>query len=177
MYPYLRMFAEMTKARRASPLALTDTHISHHRITIFDIDPWAELNNGRTLTLYDLGRVGMGIRMDLPKLMKRNHWGLTVAGNTTRYRKRVTLGQRLEMRTRCIGWDQRFLYIEQSMWRGDDCTSHMLLRSAVIADARMMPPAELLRALDQPAQSPALPDWVTAWSAADALRPWPPARN
>lgn len=176
MYPYLRMFVHAAKARRETALPLTGTHVSHHRITIFDIDPWMELNNGRTLTLFDLGRVGMGLRMGLPDVMKRMGWGLTVAGNSTRYRKRVTLGTRLEMRSRCIGWDARFMYIEQSMWRGEDCTSHMLLRSAVIADRRMLPPAELLRELGQPETSAPLPDWVAAWAEADALRPWPPER-
>lgn len=172
MYPYLRMALHMRAARRAGPLPLTGTHVSHHLITPFDIDPWMELNNGRTLTLFDLGRVGMGIRIGLPQVMKRNGWGLTVAGNTTRYRKRVTIGTRLVMRTRCIGSDERFLYVEQSMWRGTDCTSHMLLRSAVVENRRMIPPARLLDALDAP--RPDLPGWVRAWSDADAMRPWPP---
>ncbi len=176
MYPYIRMALHARAARSQSPLTLTDTHVSHHRITPFDIDPWRELNNGRTLTLFDLGRVGMGIRMGLPQVLRRHGWGLTVAGNTTRYRKRVTLGDRLEMRTRTIGWDHRFLYLEQSMWRDDDCTSHMLLRSAIVENRRMMEPARLLAALDQPQTSPPLPEWVTAWADADALRPWPPER-
>lgn len=172
MYPYLRMALHVRAARRAAPLPLTGTHVSHHWITPFDIDPWMELNNGRTLTLFDLGRVGMGIRIGLPQVMKRNGWGLTVAGNTVRYRKRVTVGTKLVMHTRCIGSDDRFLYVEQSMWRGGDCTSHMLLRSAVVENRRMIPPARLLDALDAP--RPELPTWVRAWSDADAMRPWPP---
>jgi len=41
----------------------------------------------------------------------------------------------------------------------------------------MVKPAQVIAALGHPAQSPAMPDWITAWIAADAVRPWPPARS
>lgn len=46
-----------------------------------------ELNNGRTLTLYDLGRVPLGIRTGLAATVQRMGWGMAIAGNSTRYRK------------------------------------------------------------------------------------------
>ena len=68
MYPFLRMFKEMARASRMPPLGLFDTHVSHHLCWPWDLDPWVELNNGRTLTLYDLGR--------LPRLDGRLHLGV-----------------------------------------------------------------------------------------------------
>lgn len=181
MYPYARMFKELFKFRNAPALGVFDTHISHHICWPWDIDPWMELNNGRTLTLYDLGRIPLGQRMGLHKVLKSKGWGLAVAGNTTRYRKRVKMFHRLEMLTRIIGWDARFLYIEQSMWRNGECTSHILIRSAVTGAGErgkggIVPPAELARAFGIAEESPPLPDWVQAWIAADAARPWPPIR-
>jgi acyl-CoA thioesterase FadM len=181
MYPYARMFKELFKFRNAPKLGVFDTHVSHHICWPWDIDPWMELNNGRTLTLYDLGRVPFGRRTGLHKVLKARGWGLAVAGNSTRYRKRVKMFHRLEMRTRLIGWDARFLYVEQSMWRGDDCTSHILIRSAVTGvgprgTGGIVPPAEMARAFGLSPESPPLPEWVTAWIAAEALRPWPPKR-
>ncbi len=81
---------------------------------------------------------------------------------------------RFEMRSRVIGWDARFLYMDQSMWRAGECTSQMLLRSAVASQAGIVAPAQVMRTLGHPPDSPALPEWVQAWSAADAQRPWPP---
>ena len=176
MYPYARMFKELWKFRRAPTLPILGTHISHHRCWPQDLDPWMELNNGRTLTLYDLGRIPLGVRTGLNPVLRARHWGLTVAGSTTRYRRRVRLFDRVEMHTRCIGWDARFMYMEQSMWKGGDCTSHVLIRSAITSANGIVPPAKALAALGQPAESPALPDWVQAWIAAEALRPWPPIR-
>jgi len=174
MYPYLRMAKELWKFRNAPKLGLFDTHVSHHMCLPQDIDPWMELNNGRTLTLYDLGRLPMGKRMGFDTLGKRKGWGLTVAGNSTRYRRRVRLFDRFEMRSRILGWDARFIYMDQTMWRGSECTSQMLLRSAVASKNGIVPPAEVMRALGHPERSPALPGWVQAWIDGDAQRPWPP---
>ncbi len=176
MYPYARMFLELWRYRRAAPLGVLDTHVSYHRCWPQDLDPWRELNNGRTLTLYDLGRIPLSVRTGLARVVRQNGWGITVAGNTTRYRKRVRLWDRVEMHSRCIGWDTRFFYMEQSMWNGADCTSHLLIRSAVTSKAGIVNPENVLRALGQPVESPALPAWVQAWIAADAQRPWPPSR-
>jgi hypothetical protein len=99
-----------------------------------------------------------------------------VAGNTTRYRQRVKMFDRLQMRSRLIGWDARFLYMEQSMWKAGACTSHILIRSALIGKGRagIIAPVELARLIGVAEESPALPEWVLAWIAADATRPWPP---
>jgi acyl-CoA thioesterase FadM len=174
MYPFVRLLKEAVINRKAAPLGLLDAHVSHHICWPWDLDPWVELNNGRTLTLYDLGRIPLAMRTGLLGVMRANHWGITAAGNTTRYRRRVRMFDRLEMRSRCIGWDARFLYMEQSMWKAGECTSHMLLRSAVTSDKGIVPPAEVMRAMGLDLASPALPGWVAAWIDADAQRPWPP---
>lgn len=174
MYPYFRLWSELRKFRNAPPLDLFDTHVSSHRIWPQDLDPWRELNNGRTLTLFDLGRIPMSVRMGFDRVAKANGWGITVAGNSTRYRKRVTLFQTLTQKSRVLGWDHRFLYLEQSFWRDGECTAAMLLRSAFISKSGMVDPALVARALGHDDQSPALPDWVQGWIAADHQRPWPP---
>lgn len=175
MYPWFRMFKELLKFRNSPPLAPFDLHVSHHICWPWDIDPFMELNNGRTLTLYDLGRLPLGQRTGLNKLAKARGWGLAVAGASVRYRRRVTMFQKFEMRTRLIGWDRRFVYMEQSMWRQGECTSHLLIRSAITAGQRgIVDPAEMAEALGIARESPPLPDWVTEWIDADATRPWPP---
>lgn len=176
MYPFLRMAKELWKFRNAPALPLLGTHVSTHRCWPWDLDPWVELNNGRTLTIYDLGRIPLSLRTGLRTVLQAQGWGLTVAGNTVRYRRRVRAFDRLTVHSRCIGWDDRFLYIEQSMWKGDDCTSHIVMRMAVTSREGIVSPARLLSAMGQPAESPVLPDFVQGWIAAEAVRPWPPQR-
>ncbi|SNX69662.1 acyl-CoA thioesterase FadM [Cereibacter ovatus] len=174
MYPYLRLFIEMRRTRTLKPLPVTGTHRSCHRCLPWDLDPWNELNNGRTLTLFDLGRLPLIHRTGLARVCADKGWGLTVAGSSLRYRRRVVLFDRLDMVSRCLGWDGRFFYIEQSLWRKGECTSHMLLRAAVTSRAGIVPPPEVADVLGA-GDSPPLPDWVAGWIEADALRPWPPA--
>jgi len=177
MYPFLRMFKELARGRRMPPLGLFDIHVSHHMCCPWDLDPWVELNNGRTLTLYDLGRLPLGARTGIHAILRAKGWGMTVAGSSVRYRKRVTVFSRLTTYSRCLGWDNRFLYMEQSMWKGEDCTSQVLIRSAIVSKAGMVPPAEMAKAAGVSTVSPELPGWVKAWIAADAERPWPPRRG
>ncbi|MCE6952416.1 acyl-CoA thioesterase [Cereibacter sphaeroides] len=174
MYPYLRLFMEMRRSRKLKPLPLDGVHRSSHRCLPWDLDPWNELNNGRTLTLFDIGRLPLIHRTGIARVCAEKGWGLTVAGSTVRYRRRVVLFDRLDMVSRCLGWDGRFFYIEQSLWRKGDCTSHMLLRTAVTSRSGIVPPAEVASLMGA-GQSPPLPDWVSGWIEADALRPWPPS--
>lgn len=174
MYPFLRLALEIYRHRKAPPLGLLEAHVSHHTCMPWDLDPWVELNNGRTLTLYDLGRLPFAARLGLDAALRAEGWGMTVAGNSVRYRRRIRAFHRFTMVSRCLGWDGRFFYLDQSMWRGGECTNHMLLRSAVTSPGGIVAPARVARKLGLSETSPPLPGWVQAWIAADAQRPWPP---
>jgi len=176
MYPIVRLAKEIVKFRNAPRLSLSEAHVSQHVCWPWDLDFVFELNNGRTLTIFDLGRIVMARRLGLHRVLQTEGWGITVAGNSLRYRRRVRVFDTLQMHSRCVGWDARFFYITQSMWRGEECTSHMLLRNAVTDANGIVPTERVLRALEAPGESPELPAWVRAWISADAERPWPPAR-
>lgn len=174
MYPVLRLMTQHWRFR-GRPLALFDTHVSHHTCLPWDLDPWMELNNGRTLTLYDLGRVPFSTRIGITAALRANGWGMTVAGSSVRYRRRIRAFQRFETRTRLLGWDARFLYVEQSMWRQGDALNNLLARIAATDAQGILPPARLLAGMGYPdVAAPDLPGWVQEWSRAEAARPWPP---
>lgn len=173
MYPFLRLAKEFWVHRNAPDLGLFDTHVSRHVCWPHDLDIWLELNNGRVLTLFDIGRIVLFRRIGIAGTMRANGWGGTIAGSSVRYRRRLRAFDRFEMRTRLLGWDEKFFYFEQAMWRHGHCTSHVLLRAAItdrnglVRSARVEEAAGLV-------PSPSLPVWVQAWAEADAHRPWPP---
>ncbi|MHC0052169.1 acyl-CoA thioesterase [Actibacterium sp. D379-3] len=174
MYPFIRLVKEMVVHRNDPRLPLTGTHVSHHICWPWDLDFWLELNNGRTLTLYDLGRIPMASRMGLIAVLRQKRWALTIAGSSIRYRRRVRMFDRIEMRSRCVGWDHRFIYLVQSMWKNGECTSQALYRSAVTDKNGIVTPDRVLAAMGLTDPSPELPGWAAAWIAAEDTRPWPP---
>lgn len=174
MYPFFRLAKEMNKHRKSERLTLGETHYSKHICWPWDLDLWNELNNGRTLTLYDLGRVPMLSRLGMRVINKQNDWGLAVAGNSLRYRKRIKVFDVIDMRSTLIGWDNRFFYVLQSMWHGDVCANQGLYRIAAAGAEGIVPPERIAGSLGWGETSPTLPDWVQAWSAAENQRPWPP---
>lgn len=174
MYPYVRLAKELVINRRAPRLRIGEIHRSGHICWPWGIDMFCELNNGRTLTLFDLGRFGMLVRLNFLPAARARRWAGSVAGSSIRYRRRVRMFDRVEMRSRMIGWDRRFFYSEQSLWRGETCCSHALVRIAVTGPEGMVPPGVVVRELQFPEESPTLPDWAMAWAESDGARPWPP---
>lgn len=177
MYPFIRMAKELIIHRNDPHLPMGAAHISSHICWPWDLDFWMELNNGRTLTLYDLGRIPMAKRVGLIKAMRENKWGLTIAGTSVRYRQRVRMFQKFEIHSRAIGWDDRFLYIEQAIWTKGQCANQALYRAAVTSPDGIVDPKKVAVAMGVDAQSPQLPEWVQNWITAEASRPWPPEKH
>lgn len=177
MYPFIRVAKESFVHRNAPKLGVGDVHVTHLRCLPWDIDMFGEMNNGRFLTLFDLGRFVLLRRMGVVAAMRRLGWYGTVAGSAIRYRRRVTPWQKLEMRSRMIGWDDRFTYFDQSFWREGDCVAQVMLRVAITTGRGIVPTEEIAGALGFAAVSPPLPGWVRAWADAEQQRPWPPQRD
>lgn len=174
MYPIVRMIKEMVVHRNAPALPPLGVHVSHHRCWPQDIDVFMEMNNGRILTILDLGRTILGQRVGLMRALKANGWGLTMAGASVRYRKRIKPFVKFKTVSRAVGWDDRFLYIDQSIWIDGECAAQALYRSAVTDKNGIVAPQRVFDYLGDKSARPPLPEWVEKWIGADAVRPWPP---
>ena len=137
-----------------------------------------EMNNGRILTIYDLGRFGSAQRIGLIDTIIREKWTLTMAGAVVRYRRRLTMFERFEIHSRAVCWDERFVYLEQSMWKKNgECASHIVYRAAVLKNGKIVPMGEVQSALGHEGDAPEVPDWIAGWIEAENKRPWPPMQD
>jgi acyl-CoA thioesterase FadM len=179
MYPVTRLLLTFVKAKYRKKLAVYDTSELSFICRPWDLDMFFEMNNGRILTLYDLGRFDLSIRCGFIKALARRRWGLAVAGSTIQYRKRIRLFQRVTIKTRIASYDEKWIFVEQSMWVGDKPCSAVMLRTCVTSREGVVPTKEILNEMNisdqdkQQLQKP-LRDWATEWIAADKKRPWPP---
>ena len=73
MYPYLRLARVLIKKKFQPKLDFysRDSDTIPLMVLPQDIDPFLELNNGRYVTLLDLGRYGYGTRVDINGFLKR----------------------------------------------------------------------------------------------------------
>jgi len=175
MYPYIRAIYMMLKGRSMHALDVYGTHVSYHRAWPWDTDAFGELNNGRILTLFELARWQSGVRMGMMRKVIKGRIMFPIAGVSVRYRKRVPTWQHYRVQTRFLGFDERFVYADQSMWQGETCMNQMLLRFAVKNRKGSIKPVEFLESLGFGTDKQTLPDWARNWVDADATRPWPPA--
>ncbi len=174
MYPLIRLITELALVSRKPKIPLDGVHVSHHRCWPQDLDFFLEMNHGRILTIYDLGRIPGAQRTGILPVLRKNGWGFTMAGASVRYRKRITCFQKFTMHTQAIGRDDRFFYVAQSIWINGEAAGNILYRSAVTGNGKMVPPQTVLDAYGTPDWNPTLPAWVTNWIEAEATRPWPP---
>lgn len=175
MYPFIRLALVSRAARRRPGLAPDDA--SELRLTCWpwDLDVFAELNNGRVLTLYDLGRFDHAVRSGLSAQLRQRRWGLAVGGASIRYRKRVRAFDRIVLRTRPVFRDARWFYMHQAMEVRGEVVSAGLMRVCVTDAQGIVPTDRVCAALGAPDWRPEAPGWVAAWIAAEDARPWPPA--
>ena len=140
----------------------------------WDLDIFMEMNNGRVLTLYDLGRFDLSTRTGLGDALKEKGWGFAVAGSTTRYRKRVKLFDEITMYTRLVAIEDRWFYMKQSMWVKGQPVSSVLLRTAVTSKQGIVPSREVLEYMGEKDWKPEPDGWTKAWIDSEEERPWPP---
>lgn len=176
MYPLRRQTLEYIRALRLGPLPIDGEHVNFMRAWPWDIDPYGDLNNGRILTLSDIGRICLAQRIGLIGALRRRGWGMAMAGSAPQYRKRVTMWRRLEFRSRLIGRDVKFLYMRHLLLADDEPAAEIACRLAVTERRRLKPTAEVVAEISAPDWAPALPEWVVAWADAESRRPWPPER-
>ena len=70
-YPLIRLLKANIASKFVKNIKLEDESSLTFRAGIFDIDPFIEINNGRYLTLADVGRFNHGFRTDFTKSKER----------------------------------------------------------------------------------------------------------
>ena len=74
MYPILRLIKVVTVSQFQKKLSFDNEYIDRINLMVLpqDIDPFLELNNGRYVTLLDLGRFSLGAKVNMGGFLKRN---------------------------------------------------------------------------------------------------------
>jgi acyl-CoA thioesterase FadM len=148
------------------------------RVLPNDIDAMLHMNNGRYLTVMDLGRVDLMIRTGLLRLVVRNGWTPMVGTAAINFRREMRLLQTYLLETRIVGWvgqlaimEQRFLL--DSGPRAGEVAAVGLVRAGLYDRKRrgFVTVQEIMDALGVAAEPPPLaPEAATLLDLEDKLR-------
>jgi acyl-CoA thioesterase FadM len=148
------------------------------RVWPHDLDPSMHMNNGRYLTLMDLGRLDVMARSGLLKAAWRHRWTPIASGIQIRYRREMRLFQRFRLETRIVCWQSHLVVMEQRFVIESGPYTGQVAAQAQFkgglydrGERRFVDVARLMAEVGITAESPPVPPEAAAFLAADeALR-------
>ena len=147
------------------PLEPLGTSVLAFRVWPNDLDVNVHMNNGRFLSVMDLGRFDLTFRTGLGRTMLRHRWMPLVGGITMRYRRSLDPFEAYTLHTRLLGWDAKWVYLEQRFFKRDgELAAEGVVRALFRGKAGNVSTAELLEGLGYEGPVPELPEAVRRWA-------------
>ena len=144
--------------------------ITHFRVRPWEIDVFGHMNNGRYLQIMDLARVDWMRRCGVADVAVANRWGALLGGQLIRFRRALKPFQRYSVKTRLLGWDERWFFIEHVFETADGREAAVAIsRAALRKSGGWVPTAEMAGAVIPGTPSPELPPAVRRWLESDGL--------
>ncbi len=137
---------------------------SRFRVLPHDLDAFGHMNNGRYLQIMDVARVEWMLQTGVARAIRRYRWSPLLGGGVIRYRHSLTLLQSYRVRTRLLGWDRRWFYLEHCFIDGNGrCVAAGVTRAG-LRDSNGWVHANVVANLVYPgALSPAIPSHISEW--------------
>jgi len=145
------------------------------RVSPLDLDISLHMNNGRYLTLMDLGRFDYLVRTGLWRAVRANSWTPIASAITIRYRRELTLFQRFAIETRIVSFAEASVVMEQvfvilsGRYKGQ-VAARALFKGGIYSrsEKSFIDTARLMREIGVAEASPAITPEVEAFLKADS---------
>ena len=128
----LIMLFARRRLRRGGLLPATAVGRIRLRTLPTDIDVLRHMNNGRYLSLFDLGRWDLLVRTGLTDAMRTHGWYAVVSSETITFRKSLELWQRFTLESRLIGHDDRAIYLEHRAIVDGEIYARAIIRARLL---------------------------------------------
>jgi acyl-CoA thioesterase FadM len=163
---WLRMFRIFLFSRFDSKLDIFAKFNKVFRVWPSDLDVLRHMNNGKYLTIMDLGRMNMLIRCDIAKTMLEKGFFPVLAAATIKFQKSLKLFQHFTLQTQMVGWDAKFFYVEQIFMVGEVVYARAFISARMLnKSGEKYSTAEFLTAMNKNVTMPEMPDYIQKWIA------------
>ncbi len=163
MHPFFRTVKLALAARHSRRMTMLDTSSVQMRVWPNDLDVNFHVNNGRYLTLMDLGRLDLMIRSRTLGIFIKRKWYPVLGAATVRFKRSLRLFEKFTLTTRILGWDDKWVYMEHRIETAEHLAVIAIVKALVRTKGRSIPSGELAEAFGYPDASPMLPDFVEDW--------------
>ena len=165
---YLRLFWTLLALTWRKPITFLETSAINLRVWPNDLDVNLHVNNGRFLTLADLGVVTLSGRMGVFRAALRNGWRPVVGAAVARYRRPLRPFQKYRLETRILGWNEKWTFFQSQFIVKGEVKATVVTKGMFLGRQGRVPPLQVAALTGWTGESPALPEWVAHWEAADA---------
>lgn len=164
---YLRLLRILISTLRAgSPQHALATARLKLRVWPHDCDLNFHMNNGRYLTVMDLGRLHLLGRMGLLAPLFRRKWAPVLAAAEISYIRPLAPFVAFELASRVAYWDEKYFYLEQTFSVGERLCAQATVKGLFVHNRAPVATADVLALL---VHAPVRPDMPTRFAHWDAL--------
>lgn len=164
----LRLIRVVVMSFFRSRLGVLDVSVVNFRVWPNDMDFNGHMNNGRYLTVMDLGRIDLILRAGLGKYFLTGKWVPIVASAKLRYRRSLGPFQKYQLHSRLLCWDDKWFILEQRFMVDDRSVAIAYIKSLFRERKSNIAPAEILLTLGHTAPSPPVPESVQLWMESES---------
>lgn len=154
---------------RPTRRGILEESVVRFRVWPNDLDTNLHMNNGRYLTLMDLGRLDLLLHNGAIPFVLKNKWYPVLAGTQLRFRRPLNLFQKFEIRTRIVTWDFKWVYLEQRIFRKGELALQAYLKGVFVGPKGSVPITELLALMGTREPPPPMPAGLAAWLKSEDL--------
>ena len=153
-----------------SRLNIMDVSVVNFRVWLNDLDFNGHMNNGRYMTLMDLGRLDLIFRAGMSKQILTGKWMPIVASSKIRFRRSLRPFQKYQLHSRLLCWDEKWFVVEQRFMVKDRSVAIAYVKG-LFKDKKgqNIAPCEVLLSVGHVEVSPPFPESVLLWWQAESL--------
>lgn len=164
---FIRLFRVIIHALFRSKVSFQGESVVKFHVWPNDIDLNLHLTNSRYLSVMDLGRTDLLIRSGLGKHFLKNRWQAVLGSASLRFRRSLRPFQAYEIRTRIIGLDEKWAYIEQRFMSDEGLVAYGIVRGIFTDKNGSIPIKDVLETLNLPTDFPPLRKDLLHWNEMD----------
>jgi YbgC/YbaW family acyl-CoA thioester hydrolase len=162
---YVRLARIRLTAKRRGPLDIHDVSVVRDRVWLSDVDELRHMNNGVYLMLLDHGRTDLMLRSGGWQKMMAAKVYPVVSAQTIAYRKSLELGQRFDVESRIVGYDDKAVYMEQRIVRDGEVYARAYVQGRFLRMSGGVASAdEVGRVVGVDVTQRPIPEWMRAWA-------------